>query len=106
MNDVGKLSPRWHLQRMLFFIVIGIGSLIAAFGIFILPNEAHFQLDQVLSPEELRDEKMCNRTLEILKKASTGGRKGLVLIAPGLILIAVGLIGVFATTQTACCRSQ
>jgi hypothetical protein len=100
MNEFGKLPPRWHLQRLLFFIVIGIGSLIAAFGLFILPGEAHFQLDQVLSPEELRDEKIRDRTLEILKKASNGGRKGLVLAVPGLTLIAVGLIGIFAATPS------
>lgn len=98
MDENRKLPPLWSFQRTLFLVVVGIGGLLLVIGTVILPYEAHFQLDQVLSAEEIRDERMRDRTLEILKQVSQGGEEGPFVAVPGLALIVVGLIGIFAPT--------
>lgn len=84
---------------MLFLIVTCIGALLVAIGMVFLPFEAHFQLDQVLSAEELRDEKLRNRILEILHQVSIGRKEGPLVAISGSMLIGVGVVGLFATTR-------
>jgi hypothetical protein len=87
----------WHRQRVLFAIVVCISGYLLAVGLFVLPMKVHFQLDVILSPEELRDEKTRVRTLEILEKASQGGKEGFFVAIPAAVMVVVGLIGLFVS---------
>jgi len=54
--------------RLLFGIQLALGILVLVEGLLIQPNSPHFQLDAVLTPEELRDDDIRTSTLEILER--------------------------------------
>lgn len=53
-------ESRLRIARGLFVIVIGLGCIVAVIGVAWLSAVAAASIDQVLSPEELRDSKLVD----------------------------------------------
>ena len=74
--------------------------LLAAVGVFLVIAggwsgvRPHFQLDQVLTPAELRDAATRERTLALMQRAS--GSDGTVLVVSGIAIVAISLVALTA----------
>ena len=88
------MEPR-VLSQLCFILVlvIGLGCIVA--GPALDTTYPYFQLDVVLTPEELQDDATRERTLEELKR-NDRRRDWLYWVVVGLSLVAVGGVGLFA----------
>jgi len=80
--------------RLCFIAVIFLGLVFIFFGVVIIPILPHFQLDVVLTQEELADEARLTSTLAMLKKAS--GNQWLFWVVGGVVQIVIGGVGLKA----------
>jgi hypothetical protein len=83
-------------------IILGLGFL--ALGVVVIPTLPYFQLDAVLSPEELADPQVQDATLSLLKKA--GGNQWLMWSVAGVMLCIIGGIGMLASLQARACSEK
>ena len=65
------------------------------FGVVFFPVLPHFQLDVVLTQDQLKDDALRESTLETLDKAS--GNQSLFWIVGGIAQIVIGAIGLKTT---------
>ena len=82
--------PTVCLSALLF-----IGLVISLTGLFVFPSLPYFQLDVVLSPDELADDATREATLALLKRASNGNQWALWTVA-GLLVVAFSTLGLYA----------
>ncbi len=80
-----------HRIRWCFFVTGALGLWLVAFGLIVEPLAPHFQLDHVLTAEQLKDPKKLVETLEILQTAS--GNRWAILSATGAAIFAASIVG-------------
>lgn len=80
--------------RLCFIGTILLGSAFLIFGLILIPVMPHFQLDVVLTQEELKDETLRETTLAMLKKAS--GNQWVIWTLGGAAQLAIGVVGLMA----------
>jgi hypothetical protein len=88
---------RWlaFSARTMFAITL-IGGLCQVFvALAIVPVRPVFQLDAVLSPDELKDQAIKDKTREMLERAA--GNEWLFWLAPGLLISSASLAGLYVT---------
>jgi hypothetical protein len=92
------MEPR-ALSQLCFILVliIGLGCILA--GPALDTTYPHFQLDVVLTPEELQDDALRERTLEDLKR-NNRRRDWPFWLMVGAALVAVGGVGLFSTRRS------
>lgn len=91
--------PALRVCRISLTICAVVGASLMLAAILIVPSLAYFQLDRVLTPEQLADPQTREATLVLLKKA--GGNMWLVWFGAGLavaVSAGVGLIASFRRT--------
>lgn len=98
------MEPR-ALSQLCFLLVltIGLGCILA--GPALDTTYPHFQLDVVLTPEELQDDALRERTLEELKR-NNRRRDWPFWLLVGVALVSVGGLGLFATLSNVQSRSR
>ncbi|MCG8583362.1 MAG: hypothetical protein MI757_01450 [Pirellulales bacterium] len=82
---------------MCFIATILLGLAFVVIGILVITRLPIFQLDVVLSPEELKDDALRESTMAILKKAS--GNQWLFWTIGGAANVLVGTIGLLANRR-------
>ncbi len=80
--------------RLCFIATIFLGLAFLFFGIILIPVLPHFQLDVVLTQEQLKDDTLRESTLAMLKKAS--GIQWLIWTIGGAAQLTIGVIGLLA----------
>ena len=84
-----------QLRTICLFALLFIGVNISLTGLFVFPSLPYFQLDVVLSPEELADDATREATLALLKHPSNGNQWALWTVA-GLLVVAFSALGLYA----------
>lgn len=65
-------------------------------GLFVVPFRHIFQLDAVLTQEEMANQQIRDRTREILETVSQGGNEWLIWVIAGVVLLVLSVIGLSA----------
>jgi hypothetical protein len=89
-----------HSQKtcaVCFVSVLILGASFVAVGLLLMPVLPYFQLDAVLSPEDLANPQVHDATLAMLRKA--GGNQWLLWTLAGAMLCVVGGIGLRASLR-------
>jgi hypothetical protein len=86
-------SERLFLCKVCFsaLILVGVGFL--AMGLLVRPNRPHFQLDAVLTPEELANDEERQATPTLLKKLARGNNNWIFWTVSGALVTAVSTFG-------------
>ena len=89
--------PKTSTTRLCFIgtILLGLGFLLV--GLVIIPVIPHFQLDVVLTQDELTDDALRNSTLAMLKKAS--GNQWVVWTIGGVGQLVLGIAGLMSISK-------
>lgn len=91
-----SLSPQ-QVCNWCFAITLFFGMAWVAIGVMVVPLRHHIQLDVVLTPEELADARIKEKTLEMLKR--TGGNEWVIWTVAGAGLMAVSGVGLVAVNR-------
>jgi hypothetical protein len=92
MKGMGDMTQnRQRRIRRCFIVTGGLGLFLVLFGIFVMPTIPYFQLDAVLTPDQLRDEKLMDETLMMLQKVL--GNQPQFCMLFGLAIVAASAVG-------------